>query len=307
MATYRFAGLILSADFPVPELPRATGRAVLRVSLGTRQRRDGRHSWRHVWRLPDRRAWMRVARMTRGHLVQFPGYAEFEVSPAAIVCHPRAGVPIATVRHLLLDQLLPAILTSRARLVLHASAVAIRGGAIGFLGTAGVGKSTVAAALVRGGASIVTDDALVLDWNGDGVHAVPSYPGLRLWPDSRRLLGSWRPIRRARVAHYSRKERWSGAGVPFCRSRLPLRALYVVTPGNVCRLVPLSARQSMLALVRHSMMLDATDPKTIKQGFELAARLVDRVPVARLIVPPGAKALSDVCRSVFDRAQPNNR
>ena len=70
------------------------------------------------------------ARVT-GRIVQFPGFAEFAVTPRDIVCHPRTGVPLATVRHLLLDQLIPALLASRARLVLHASAVDIGARAVG--------------------------------------------------------------------------------------------------------------------------------------------------------------------------------
>lgn len=245
---------------------------------------------------------MRVAATGGGHFVQFPGFAEFTVAPGAILCRPRTGVPLQTVRHLLLDQLLPALLASDTRLVLHASAVGIAGRAVGFLGPAGAGKSTLAAALVRSGASVLTDDALVIGCGANGPIAVPSYPGLRLWPATARLVGVWR-VRRAPVAHYTRKQRWFGAAVPFCRRPLPLGALYVVTRGTTRGAVrPMSARQSIMALVRYSMMLDANDRSTVRSGFELASQVAEHVPVRRLVIPSGARALADACLAVKTRS-----
>jgi len=296
VATYRFAGLILSSDFPIPELPRAAGNPFVHLSIGARLRDDVRRKWCHSWRVRGGPFWMRVAATGNGHTVQFPGFAEFAVTPRDIVCHPRTGIPLGTVRHLLLDQLIPALLGSRARLVLHASAVDIGARAVGFLGAAGAGKSTLAAALVRGGASLVTDDALVIDCGTSVPRAVPSYPGLRLWPDSARLVGVWR-VRRTQVAHYTRKQRWSGAAVPYSDRPLPLDALYVVARGRSRGGIHLmSARQSIMALVRYSMMLDANDRSTVRFGFELASRLVEQIPVRRLVIPAGARALRDTCR-----------
>ena len=298
MATYRFAGLILSSDFPIPELPRAAGDPFVHLSIGARRRDDVRRKWRHSWRVRGGPFWMRVAATGSGRIVQFPGFAEFAVTPRDIVCHPRTSVPLATVRHLLLDQLIPALLASRARLVLHASAVDIGARAVGFLGAAGAGKSTLAAALVRGGASLLTDDALVVDCGAGVPRAVPSYPGLRLWPDSARLVGVWR-VRRTQVAHYTRKQRWSGAAVPFSDRPLPLDALYVVARGRSRGGIHLmSARQSIMALVRYSLMLDASDRSTVRFGFELASRLVEQIPVRRLVIPAGARALRDTCRAL---------
>jgi hypothetical protein len=298
VVTYRFAGLILSSDVPIPELPRAKGTPYVHVSIGARLRSDVPRKWCHSWRVRGGPFWMRVAATGSGHIVQFPGFAEFVVTPSDIVCHPHKGVPLGTVRHLLLDQLIPALLGSRARLVLHASAVDIGARAIGFLGEAGAGKSTLAAALVRGGASLLTDDALVIDCAANVPHAVPSYPGLRLWPDSARLVGGWR-VRRTPVAHYTRKQRWSGAAVPYSNRPLPIEALYVVARGRIRGGIHLmSARQSIMALVRYSMMLDANDRSTVRFGFELASRLVEQIPVRRLVIPAGARALRDTCRAL---------
>lgn len=255
----------------------------MHLRLGEPSPADEPRRWSHVWTVPGGRTWMCVARTPRGYLVQFPGYAEFEVARRAIVCRPRPGIPASTIRHLLLDQLLPAILTSGSRIVLHASAVAIDGRAIGFVGAAGAGKSTVAGALVRNGASLVADDALVVERRRGGLVVVPSYPGLRLWPASARLIGA-RGARMKRVSHYSHKMRWSGSGVPFHEDPLPLGALYLVSQGKKSRAAAISARRSLLAIVQYSMMLDATDRATVRHGFDTASHIVDEVRVRRLVV-----------------------
>jgi hypothetical protein len=298
---HRYAGLILAAGFPLPELPRATGRPFITLSMGPRRRSDARHDWLHQWRQPQGSEWMRVARRPGGYVVQFPRLAEFDVTARAIVCSPRVGVPARTVRHLLLDQVLPAILASRGRVVLHASAVAVNGRAIGFIGPAGAGKSTLAAALARRGAPTLTDDALVIDVRKRQVMATPAYPGLRLWPESRALLGAWGTVRRARVAHYNTKERWFGARLPFDARVRPLDALYVLARGRRVGVRPLSPQQAMMALVRFSMLLDATDRAAVRRGFELASAVVERVPVLRITVPRGARALAEACDRLSQR------
>lgn len=302
MPAYRFAGLTLASDFSFPELPLApASRSALRVTLGERRTRDPRREWLHRWRLPGGRVWMRLARTGGTSVLQFPGLGEFEIRGRSIVCHPRSGIPLRTIRHLLLDQVLPATLASDRRLVLHASAVEIDGRAVGFLGPAGAGKSTIAAALVRQGASTLTDDALVVDLVRAKAIAVPTYPGLRLWPGSRALVGTWPAIRRARVAHYTRKQRWAGPGVPFAQRPVRLEALYLVSRGKRLRLGALSGRESIMALIRYSMMLDVTNASAVKNGFDLAAAIVARVETSRLVVPRGVRALDAVCLMVGER------
>lgn len=271
----------------------------MRLVWGAAAQQGRGHEWVHDWRLPDGAVWMQVARRGRGYLVRFPARADFEVARRAIVCAPCRGVPAPTVRHLLLDQLLPARLASDRRLVLHASAVAVDGRAIGFVGAAGSGKSTLAAALVRRGAALVTDDALMIEVRGGRLVATPTYPGLRLWPAARKM---WTPpgARRCRVAHYTRKERWAGAAVPFCPCAVPLAALYLIAPGTRASARRIGPRQAVMALVRHSMILDVTDRAALRASVDLAAEVASSVHVARLVVPRGRRGVGAACRLAID-------
>ncbi len=301
LRTYRYAGLRIAADFAIPELPHDQGVPDLRLFRSDAA--GGDRAWLHVWRLPSREAWMRIARVQDSYLVRFDRFGEFVVRARRIDCSPLPGVPMRTIRHLLLDQVLPAALASTDRLVVHASAVVVGRHAVAFLGGAGAGKSTLAAALVRSGLSLVTDDALVLAPMRHGIVAVPTYPGVRLWPGTHRLIGRTFGSGGLRVAHYNRKRRWAGAGVPFRDQPLPLSTVYVLGQGARSRVVSLPLRTGVLSLLQHAMLLDTENRRDISRGFEIATRLGTSVAVKRLLVGEGRRGvLSAIDAVVADQA-----
>jgi len=71
---------------------------------------------------------------------------------------------------------------------LHASAAVIEGNAVAFVGTGGIGKSTIVGALARQGYPILGDDVAVLEKISEEFYLRPAYPHLRLWPDSVSIL-----------------------------------------------------------------------------------------------------------------------
>ena len=58
------------------------------------------------------------------------------------------------------------------------------GSAVAFLGDSGFGKSTLAAALLRKGYPLLTDDVMVLSFKGQDVLAHPSLARIKLTPES---------------------------------------------------------------------------------------------------------------------------
>ena len=63
----------------------------------------------------------------------------------------------------MLAQVLPLAAVLRGTHVLHASAVALAGRAVAFMGRSGVGKTTLAGRIVAHGARLMTDDVLAVD------------------------------------------------------------------------------------------------------------------------------------------------
>ena len=82
----------------------------------------------------------------------------------------------------LLGPIMGFVLRLRGVTCLHASAVALGGRAVAFIGPAGAGKSTTAAAFAGRGCPVLSDDIVPL--TGPAFLAHPGCPRLRLWPAS---------------------------------------------------------------------------------------------------------------------------
>ena len=100
-----------------------------------------------------------------------------------ITVAPLAGADEEKVRVYLLGTCMGALLMLRNTLPLHGSAVVIDGRAYAFLGDSGVGKSTLAAALVHQGYPLVSDDVIATTAReSDAAPLVmPAYPQQKLW------------------------------------------------------------------------------------------------------------------------------
>jgi hypothetical protein len=310
MAIHRVSGLSLAADIPLPELPRTrSARAPdLRFSLLSRRRRPAApRTWLYRWREEDGSAWISLARTRGGYLVRFAGTADFLLSrdTRAIRCHARLRVPTVTVRHLLLDQILPMVLGHRGHLAIHASAVVAGRGALAFAGKAGWGKSTLCACLARSGHPPLADDCLVIRERRGCLEAVPSYPGLRLWPDVARALGRGLPEGRP-VADYSDKRRVEpGRGTTRRSGAAPLVAIYVLAPpgrAKTARISRLAPREAVGRLLAHTHRLDVTDRTRLTAELDALGRLVGRVPVFELDFPRDFRRLPAVRAVVLRHA-----
>jgi hypothetical protein len=225
--------------------------------------------------------------------VRFAELADFAVSADGrhVTAAPAATVPEDTFRHLLIDQVLPLALARRGRLLLHASAVHVPGfGTVGFVGSTGRGKSTLAAALAGRGARVVSDDCLAIDVDAGAARALSAYPGLRLWP-RRTSTALAEGTGAVRVAHYSRKRRVAATALPFHRGGSPLRVLFLLSArgrsGADIRVTRCRPRTGLVGLVRCAYMLDVEDRRDVARVFDRLSDVARRVPVARLRLRDG--------------------
>jgi hypothetical protein len=306
--TYAFHGGTLASEIALPELPPSSRRSptclVHRGAMST----DGPHEWFHAWRL-DGRTHLAFGRHADGYLLRVPSMADFVVSHDGrrVHCSPRRRLPPATLRHFLLDQVLPLALSRTSRLVLHASAVFVPGvGAVAFAGRAGRGKSTIAAALARDGCPLVTDDCLVVqpDPASGSPLAHSGYPGVRLWGDAVEALGGGRS-RGRQVAHYTSKRRLHSLNArPLAFRTRPgrLRALYVLAPrhrgGTPCRIRSQAARDTFVSLTRCLYMLDVTDASQVGGAFQSVAWLADQVPIRSMSVVDDPRRFDEVAHAI---------
>jgi serine kinase of HPr protein (carbohydrate metabolism regulator) len=174
--------------------------------------------------------------------------------------------------------------------VLHAAAVRMGEGAVGFVAHSGGGKSSLAAALLQAGAPLLTDDLLPVEEEGGTFLARPGLPQMRLEPDTARFfLG-----RTEGLIPVSPDD--SKLHVPvdaFCDTAVPLTGLYLVErrPGPL-EILPLSKAQAVIELVRHSFSPYLVEAAGLQpRRLDLFTRLVRQVPVRRLLCPEGLEHL----------------
>ncbi len=324
MNHYRIAGWILETEYefpeitPSPEAPTADlSYQLAETQIGARAPAEGSVHWYHHWEAPGGRRWLSAGRSGGDYLLRFAGIADFQISGdgRAVRCYPLAEVPDATLRHLFLDQVFPLVLSHRGRLVLHASAVAIDGGAAGLLGETGAGKSTLAASLARHGYPLLSDDALLLERasQADAVYfAVPGYPGRRLWGDSVQGLElGLKDAELPAVAHYTEKKRVGLADglAAFAQNAVALERLVLLNPhqdagaGGKIKLERVGAKQALLELVASAYCLDLTDRESVRERFDRLAGIADTIPLYRLSYVQDFTQLADIREAVLRLAE----
>ena len=306
MPRYKFCNFAFETDLPFPELEPVDGlEPEFRISVSwAAAGDDSLCEWLHTWSLPDETPWLLLGRQPSGYFLRFPGMADFVVSDGVteIRGYLVEDTPLETIRHLILDQVLPLLLSHHGQFVLHGSAVATPRGAIGFVGQTGWGKSTLASSFSEDGMAVLTDDCLLLQEDADFMTVIPSYPGVRLWPDTARtVFGEGK--RWAKVAHYSEKKRLDAdAGIGFCVRPTRLRRLYFLSSPNECtslRVTQLSPREAMLELVKHSYLMDVTNRPRLQHDFERLTKFALEPIFFRLAFPHDYSQLANVRQAIL--------
>ena len=314
---YRVYGLTLSSDAPVHELvplaeAESEAQSDVRVCFCSGRKRSFTPShWFMSWTLPAGKLWLQCAKDGCGYLLRFPEIADFFVDPEGreISCAPEPETPMETLRHLLLDQVLPLVLNLKGREALHATAILTPLGVCAFTGPTGAGKSTLAASFLRAGYPVLSDDCLVLEEDDGHILAIPAYPGLRLWEDTLDALGENFSLSQP-VAHYTSKKRLvlDSPLNDFPKRSYPLVRIYSlvrsdVNEGNISHsstiIERLSLRVGFMELIQTVFRLDINDRSMLVRQFRFLERIVSRVPVRRLHVPNAFSSLPAVREAII--------
>ena len=297
MTCYEVFGGVLQSDIEFPELP-ASGRD------------------RPDWTLRQRESLVPLAdagvigvedlvggvaaRLERGrdrYRLRFDDTGSFDIAHDGkrIDWSPLPGASPAVVRADVLGRVLSLALHAAGDLCLHASAAAIAGKAVAFVGPRGYGKSTLTMALVANGGYLVADDTVRL--SGVPPLAAVAVPSLRLREDVATRFGvEVEPevgdkviVRDAPVA----SERW-----------LPLDAIYVLVPrvadgaAALVRRERLGSFEATLALVRHGKIAPLLGGQEAASVLPRASAVAHAVPVFALEVARDLERVGDVARAL---------
>jgi len=308
---YRFSDLIVASAWPLPELPPVPPRGSATPALAIRPLAapppdPGEGNWIHRW--PENSGGMSLGRSGEGNgfLLRFPHLADFVISEhgRAIGAWPAPETSPETLRHLMLDQVLPRVLAHRGRLVVHAGAVCVGQEAIAFIGDTGRGKSTLTGSFYAAGNSLLSDDGLELAHKESATLVGPTYPSLRLWPDT--VTGMFaRAPDLAPMAHYSSKRRVILSNVESI-APVPLAAIYILAPDPQdevagISLTQVSPREACITIISNSFQLDVTDRHRATNLLTAASTIAQQLPVFSLVYPRNFAVLPDVHQAILNQ------
>lgn len=304
---YRLFDGFVTCDFLLPGIPSCESAvADVQVHLGSGAADQSDYEWIHHWHEGGDEFVLSCARRVRSdglpqYLLRFPELADFEIQEDIVTCYPGTECREDTLRHLLLDQVIPRVWAGRGHLIVHASAVQLSDGrAVAFIGESGWGKSTLAGALAERGHRLLSDDSICLRAGENGVQVIPSYSGLRLNEDSMERLNmadcEWDS-----VSHYSDKRRFEFGGLevggPF-----HLDTLYMMArPGgadDLC-IASLPGAEQLTTLIKRSFLLDIRDKRCAARQLTEASAVLRTVPAAySLTYPRDYQQLPATCEAV---------
>ena len=220
-----------------------------------------------------------------------------------ILWTPRPGTPVEAGRADVLGRVLAVAMHLQGVLTLHASAVALDTGAIAFIAPKRHGKSTLAMALTRAGARVVTDDALPIKLEASPT-VMPGVQSVRLHEDS--ATSVCRDGMSGRIGVDGKRVFGQLDVDRLLVGQAPLTAIYVLSPVNelpdsvVVRRTRLPAVSATMALVTHMKVGALLGTAEASVVLDRSAALARAVPVYRLEVVRDLQRLGEVAEAIYD-------
>lgn len=289
---YYAYGLNIQSEIHFPELPPACGAVDVTI---------------HFAGLPE--PWDDLARGERffrrsggGVLLSWPRFARFLVRGGnEIICELAPGSSDdSVIRHLLMGPVLSILNYQRGVAIFHASAVALPAGGAAFMANAGHGKSTQAAAMVKRGFPLITDDLLLLKVAQQQVDVMPGVPYLKLWPPSLEMIGE-DPASLPQVK-INLEKRTLSMGSAFVSSPVPLKAVFILDLGESLEIRPLQKKEALRRIMPHWYGVlfqgELLPVLGLERHFIDCTAIVDRIPVYLLKRPVSLDLLPEICQAV---------
>ncbi len=235
-----------------------------------------------------------------GYLLWAREFGRVLISPDGLelLCEPDP----ATHEHwasILTAQALPLAATIRGMEVFHASGVVLEGRALLFAGPPGAGKSSLAAAFVRAGAQLLSDDAVALRLSGDSLTAHAGSMVLQLRAEEDQTLSSGERLALgAALASSTDKRRYSTEEVP---EPAPLGGLFLLERSAQQPTVEALPAVDPFELIASTFNLSVRTPARLRRQLDVVSAIASQGLTGRLRVQPGVDAsqLAALVRAQF--------
>ncbi len=304
---YLVHGLVVEVDRPLPMRTVAAPHSDVRIRLTQRAADPGMVDFRQADE-PEN-PWAVEYWLSGGGLrIEFPRIATFDYSPAHITLIDAHTDDLDQIIHLVLDHVLPRVITLRGDEMLHASgAVSPACGAHLFLGPTGTGKSTLSIALALAGWLLLDDDGVRVERTDGRLFAHPGYEIARLLPDSlAAVLPGVEPGKPMSRGHPKRRLVIDGDRLKMSEAPAVLDAIHLLQRGTqgaaVLEQLPFGEAIGVLAAHRFHASASHDRRALASETFTRCAAIAERVPTYRLHMPPTIDRLGEVVELLSVRA-----
>ncbi|MDX8526568.1 serine kinase [Mesorhizobium sp. MSK_1335] len=290
---YQAYGLVIGSEVALPELePTAPATPDLEIAVGPVDFPGAASQGAAAFRFEPMRqylAWQAVGTF------MISGANRIDVDPAPGIDDPLLAFP-------LLGPVMALALHQRGLLVLHASAIAVGGESVIFMGDKGAGKSTTAGAMIRAGHRLLADDVVALDLSDPGRPMIlPGFPQLKLAADTAGAIRLEQADVRPQVhPQIDKAQHRLRAG--FAAEAVPVSRLYMLERGERAAISPLTGGAALPAIIRFSYVT-RFGRQALADDFAAAhlrqcARIAGRIGVSRLEVPAGLARIDEAVAAI---------
>jgi hypothetical protein len=222
-----------------------------------------------------------------GYLLEATGVGRVLVSSdgSELLCDPDPARPDWA--FILSAQALPLAATLRGYEVLHASGVVLGGEAVLFSGTPAAGKSSLAAALLRRGGQLLSDDAVALEWQRGSILAYPGAGSLYLRGAEQERLSDRERGQLGDSAPYLNRHRYAPAPAA---EPAPFGALFLLERAGEGPMVERIEGGDPFALLGSTFNLSVRSAERLTRQLDAVGTIAATERVYRLRIRPGTNA-----------------
>jgi hypothetical protein len=223
-----------------------------------------------------------------GYLMWAQDFGRILIAPDGLelLCEPEPGVE--SWANILPFQALPLAATIRGLEVMHASGVVLDGTAVLVAGPPGAGKSSLAAALVRAGGALLSDDAVALQMRDDELiaHAGSTVLQLRAMENQRLSEGEREALGQPTSA-VADKHRYVSDVAP---DPAPLAGLFLLQRSSEQPAVEQLAAVDPFELIASTFNLSVRTPTRLQRQLDVVSAIASGGLAHRLRVQPSVDA-----------------
>lgn len=219
-------------------------------------------------------------------LLKIPGVARFLIDNGSLITVDAQCDDLNHIRLFLLGSVLGVAMQQRGRLVLHANGIVINDKAILIMAEQGFGKSTLAAAFLKKGFAILSDDVCSIEIKAEGAIIYPGYPQIKLCADVLQPLGF--SIDQLKPIGYDTHKFYVPIHDNFSTKSLSIGELIFLDKHaeSTCSWKNVMGYEKFKTLMANTYRLLFMDtPKLMAHHFNQCAALGNQVPIKKICRP----------------------